>query len=127
MVTITNGIKSFRVPTGAVKPYENMGFHVVSDDEVEEMKQGRQEYYGSDRKESDDAGSGNNGESREIVEKSSDDIFVEELLEKPLSQWNNEEVKEFVRIKDIDTSGAQKVSQVRSIIKTYLEEQSKNA
>lgn len=136
MVTITNGEKTFRVTAGAVKPYESMGFHVASDEELEEMKTAAEEHY-------DDAGEPESSAKESASESESDandeeedadtgmskeDVaFIEELLEKPLSQWSNEEVKEFVKIKGIDTSGAQKVSQVRGIIKTYLEEQNKNA
>lgn len=127
MVTITNGIKTFKVPSGSVKPYEGMGFRVVSDKELEEMRQNEQQHYDdsgepeqSSNKDSEDRQDEDTGDTEE-------EAFIEELLEKPLTQWTNEEVKEFVRIKNIDTSGAQKVSQVRSIIKTYLEEQNKNA
>lgn len=136
MVTITNGKEMFRVTVGAVKPYESMGFHVATDEELEEMNQ-IQEHF-------DDSGMSDSttkeGVRKDIKVKSDDkdiedvsdtstvdDAFIEELLEKPLSQWTNEEIKDFVRIKGIDTSGAQKVSQVRGIIKTYLEEEQKNA
>lgn len=128
MVTITNGEKTFRITNGAVKPYEGMGFHVVSDEELEEMKQMEQEMLddseGDFKSDFEKEKSIKVGGDKTI---SKEDMFIEELLEKPLSQWSNEEVKEFVRIKGIDTSGAQKVSQVRGIIKAYLEEQSKNA
>lgn len=125
MVTITNGEKTFRVTAGAVKPYESMGFHVASDEELEEMKMTAEEHY-------DDAGEPESSVKESASESDANDeeedaVFIEELLEKPLSQWSNDEVKEFVKIKGIDTSGAQKVSQVRGIIKTYLEEQNKNA
>lgn len=134
MVTITNGEKTFRVTAGAVKPYESMGFHVASDEELEEMKMAAEEHYDdagepeSSVKESASESDANNEEEDVDTGMSKEDAaFIEELLEKPLSQWSNDEVKEFVKIKGIDTSGAQKVSQVRGIIKTYLEEQNKNA
>lgn len=131
MVTITNGVKTFRVTAGAIKPYEGMGFHVVSDEDLKEMQQ-EEEFY-------DDAGIPEKKPERDVTNSHTDDegtgaannnseeAFIEELIEKPLSQWTNDEVKEFVRIKGIDTSGAQKVSQVRGIIKVYLEELNKNA
>ena len=49
MVTITDGIKIFRVSAGAVKPYEGMGFHIATAEELEEMKRAQQEHF-------DDAG-----------------------------------------------------------------------
>ena len=144
MVTITDGIKIFRVSAGAAKPYEGMGFHIATAEELEEMKRAQQEHFDDagtpvsetfesetsekednehteDSEDDEESGEGETGMSKE------DAAYIEELLEKPLSQWSNEEVKEFVRIKGIDTSGAQKVSQVRVIIKTYREEQNKNA
>lgn len=131
MVTITNGEKTFRVTSGAVKPYENMGFHVVSDIVSREMKQVEQHSSIPDftsEKDTEEGsqseiGTDGTGEDGMSVEEAT---FISELLEHPLTQWTNDEVKEFVRIKGIDTSGAQKVSQVRSIIKAYLEEEQKN-
>lgn len=135
MVTITNGIKMFRVTSGALPVYKSLGFHTVSDEELEEMKQAEQEHY-DDAGESVNEDSGSESDAGGSEEDEAEDTetgmskeeaaFVEELLEKPLSQWSNDEVKEFVKIKGIDTSGAQKVSQVRAIIKSYLEEQQKN-
>lgn len=127
MVTITDGVKIFRVTAGAAKTYEGMGFHVMSDEELEETRQMKSKPM------EDKIPHNVNVESREIKDESDvadtanneDAAFIEELLEKPLSQWSNEELKEFVKIKDIDTSGAQKVSQVRGIVKAYLEEEQK--
>lgn len=128
MVTITNGIKTFRVTSGAVPVYKSLGFRTVTDEELEEMQQATHEHFNDAGEPENSAKSGKEeSDSDEEGEELEDAAFIEEILEKPLSQWTNDEVKEFVRIKEIDTSGAQKVSQVRGIIKTYLEEQNKNA
>lgn len=131
MVTITNGIKAFRVTTGAVETYKHMGFHVAENEELEETEETpKEQHENSNRFKVEEKKNDFDDESGEDVSSDmskEDMIFVEELLEKPLSQWTNEEVKEFARIKNIDTTGVQKVSQARSIIKTYLEEQNKNA
>lgn len=124
MVTITDGVKSFRVSLGAVKVFENLGFHIKDEEEMEKQEN----EYADDEEESIPT-SVSKSRNREVAMNeggSKEDAYIEELLEKPLSQWSNEEVKDFVKIKGIDTSGAQKVSQVRGIIKTYLEEQSRN-
>lgn len=123
MVTITNGVRTFSVTSGSVNLYKSMGFSVVSDEILEDMKYADKEQY-EYTVESDKTKDNNLEHTKSDVNE--EDAFIEELLEKPLSQWKNEEVKDFVRIKGIDTSGAQKVSQVRDIIKTYLEEQNKN-
>lgn len=143
MVTITNGEKSFRVTAGAVKIYKNMGFHIVTNEELEldekmedagrKIREYNNNMDGSVEANTFDGSGEEEFEGKQSYDSENEDgiskdntVFVEELLEKPLSQWTNEEVKEFVKIKGIDTSGAQKVSQVRSIIKTYLEEEQKN-
>ena len=127
MVTISNGKTTFRVTAGAVEVYKSMGFHVVDDKENDQIKpvEHKEEKAAEDvTGEPEDDGSDAEDEG---VEDDTEEAYVTELLEKPLSQWSNEEVKEFVRIKGIDTSGAKKFSQVKDIIKAYLDEQVKNA
>ena len=127
MVTISNGKTTFRVTAGAVEIYKSMGFHVVDDKENDQIKSVEHK---EEKAAEDVAGEpetdGSDAED-EGVEDDTEEAYVTELLEKPLSQWSNEEVKEFVRIKGIDTSGAKKLSQVKDIIKAYLDEQVKNA
>lgn len=129
MVTITNGVRTFRITAGAVKVYKSMGFHVVDDTELEGMdvEDHEEEDTGTSHYTSrkEDANVGVSEEQEHEVEVDDDSAFIEELLEKPLSQWSSEEVKDFVRIKNIDTTGAQKLSQVRGIIKNYLDEEQK--
>ena len=57
----------------------------------------------------------------EAEEKTEDEIFVEELLEKPISQWNKEEVKKFAVIKNIDITGTENPRQAKEIIKSFLD------
>ena len=127
MVTISNGKTTFRVTAGAVEVYKSMGFHVVDDKENDQIKpvERKEEKVAEDVTGEPEA-DGSDAED-EGVEDDVEEAYVTELLEKPLSQWSNEEVKEFVRIKGIDTSGAKKFSQVKDIIKAYLDEQVKNA
>ena len=127
MVTISNGKTTLRVTAGAVETYKSMGFHVVDDKENDQIKpvEHKEEKVAEDVAGEPEAG-GSDAED-EDVEDDTEEAYVTELLEKPLSQWSNEEVKEFVRIKGIDTSGAKKFSQVKDIIKAYLDEQVKNA
>ena len=127
MVTISNGKTTLRVTAGAVETYKSMGFHVVDDKENDQIKpvEHKEEKVAEDVAGEPEA-DGSDAED-EGVEDDTEEAYVTELLEKPLSQWSNEEVKEFVRIKGIDTSGAKKFSQVKDIIKAYLDEQVKNA
>ena len=127
MVTISNGKTTFRVTAGAVEIYKSMGFHVVDDKENDQIKSVEHK----EEKAAEDVAGEPETDGSDVedegVEDDIEEAYVTELLEKPLSQWSNEEVKEFVRIKGIDTSGAKKLSQVKDIIKAYLDEQVKNA
>lgn len=124
MVTISNGVKSFKVPSGAVKAYEPAGYHVVGKGEEQSAEvpvrgQQKPENEDIDFDGEDDAEGGENQES------DADDNFVAELLEKSLSQWSAEETKKFVSIKGIDTTGAKKLGDVKNIIKKYLDDEAK--
>lgn len=44
------------------------------------------------------------------------------LLEKPISSWSKEELRDFAEEKGIDISGASKVTEVKDTIKAWLEE-----
>lgn len=128
MVLITDGKKTFSVTAGAVSAYKSLGFRVITEEECKQMQQSEDVDYVSDPGGEDDTGGGpmeSSGGGSE--DDNSEEDFVVELLEKPLSQWTGDEMKEFVRIKGIDTTGAQKVSQVRPIIKAYLEQQQKES
>lgn len=51
-----------------------------------------------------------------------DERFAAELMEKPISQWSKDEVKRFVDIKGIDTSGAKSVNEVKDLIKSMFQQ-----
>lgn len=96
MVKITNGIDVFEVSKGAYNSiFSKQGYILMDNKSVKE-------------------------ENGKEPEKSEDDIFVEQLLETPLSQWDSKEVKKFASIKGIDVSSVQKLSEAKEIIKEYL-------
>lgn len=99
MVKITNGVNVFEVTRGAFDGiYSRQGYKLV--DERAEAKA---------------------HEASAASEKSEDDIFVEEILEKPISQWNKEEVKRFAAIKKIDISGTKNANEAKEIIKSFID------
>ena len=99
MVKITNGVNVFEVTRGAFDGiYSRQGYKLV--DEKAESKA---------------------PEAPAAFEKSEDDIFVEEILEKPISQWNKEEVKRFAAIKEIDISGTKNANEAKEIIKSFID------
>lgn len=123
MVKITNGSKIFEVSRGAYDSvYKGLGFHVVGTEPAEDKppKEKTQVPPEAEGDEEDDTSGETEGETEP-----GEGLDLDALLEKPLSQWEPDELKEFVRAKGIDTAGAKKVSQVRGIVKKYLDDQAK--
>lgn len=99
MVKITNGVNVFEVTRGAFDGiYSRQGYKLV--DKKAKAKAPK---------------------APAAPEKSEDDIFVEEILEKPISQWNKEEVKRFAAIKEIDISGTKNANEAKEIIKSFID------
>ena len=110
MVKITNGINVFEVPSGAAKAYEASGYHIVSGhDNVDKVII--------------------EDEVAEDVEDATndDDRFVEEIMEKPVSQWNGEEIRRYASIKGIDLTGVRTTKQARSAVIAYNNEVERKA
>lgn len=122
LVKITNGDVTSLVSRGAYeKQYKDLGFHIVSDKPEKKEKK-------AEAKVEDIPEPVAEPEPDEVdVEADGEDAEIEELLEKPLSQWSNDELKLFVTAKNIDTSSAKKTSEVRAIVKKYLDDEAKNA
>lgn len=102
MVKITNGIVTFEVTRGAYDGiYSHQGFKPVN-----EVKK-------TEEKVATDEG---------VDNRTDDEKFADELVEKPISQWNKEEVKRFAAIRDIDISGTKNANEAKEIIKQFLAE-----
>lgn len=102
MVKITNGKDVFEVTRGAFDGiYSHQGFVVVENKEA--------------KVNDEDLGENPGG-------KTEDEMFLEEIVEKPISQWNKDEVKRFASLKEIDISGTKNANEAKDIIKQYLEE-----
>ena len=100
MIKITNGIVTFEVTRGAYNGiYSHQGFKPV--EEVAEKK----------------VAVGEDADNR-----TDDEKFADELVEKPISQWNKEEVKKFAAIRDIDISGTKNANEAKEIIKQFITE-----
>jgi hypothetical protein len=99
MVKITNGVNVFEVTRGAFDGiYSRQGYRLVNE-KVEAKAP----------------------EAPTVSEKSEDDIFVEEILEKPISQWNKGEIKRFAAINEIDISGTKNANEAKEIIKSFID------
>lgn len=100
MVKITNNIDTFEVSSGA---YESIFKH-----------QGYMKVEGSTEVE------GQMSMDDEIPKMSEDERFLSELIEKPISQWSKAEVKKYVELTGIDTSGASTLTEVKELVKATI-------
>lgn len=99
MVKITNGVDIFEVTKGAYDSiYSRQGYKIVEKNEpiIED-------------------------EIPESNEKTEDEKFVEEVVAKPISQWNKDELKRFAALKDINISGVKNAGEAKAIIKDFIE------
>lgn len=99
MITITNGMQTFKVSKGAYQnTFKNMGFSVVENN-VENVEKPK---------------SNNDGE------KSEDEKFIERMMEKPIANWSKEELLRFAELKEIDISGTESPREAKEIIKKII-------
>lgn len=122
LIKITNGEVTNVVSRGAFdKQFKHLGFWPVDDEAVDEVKQtSAPKKVDAPIDEPEEDVDGEDGEEDA-------DAFVEELLEKPISQWNKQEVKDFAAAKGIDLKGTKNANEAKEIIKKYLEDEAKNA
>lgn len=98
MVKITNGVNVFEVTRGAFDGiYSRQGYKLVEEKQVPGQQQIQE------------------------PEKTDDEKFIDEIVEKPLSQWNKDEVKRFAAINAIDISGTKNAGEAKELIKQFLE------
>lgn len=100
MIKITNGENVFEVSNGAFEGiYSKQGYYKIVDTTVV---------------------SETALEDPEEQEKTEEELFVDGVIEKPLSQWNKEEVKRFAELNAIDISGTKNVGEAKGLIKDFL-------
>ena len=118
MVIITNGNVTTKVSVGAYNSmYKDLGFTVVDGevaasaeevvvpelvDEVPDIVE----------------------ETTQSADESND---FSELLEKPLTQWSKQEVKDFAAAKGIELQGAKSFNDAKELVKQYLDNEVKNS
>ena len=102
MVLITNGVSKFWVTKGAFDGvYSKQGYTIENDKKVAATV-------------------------KMPSPKSLDEKFLEEVEEKPLSQWSKDEVKKFAALKDIDLSGTKNINEAKALIKDFMEANAEN-
>lgn len=102
MVKITNGIDEFEVTRGAFDGiYSRQGFTLVDENKKAVKKEEKPEVKAAE---------------------ADDESVVNELYDKPISQWSKDEVKKFAAANGIDISGTQNAREAKEIIKKFVEE-----
>ena len=100
MVKITNGVNVFEVTKGAFDGiYARQGYSLIEDEKPTNEKVNKK------------------------PEKTEDELFIEGILEKPISQWNKDEVKKFAELKEIDITGTKNAGEAKNRIKEFLDTQ----
>lgn len=100
MVKITNNIDTFEVSNGAYNSiFKHQGYMKVEEPTEVEGQMSMED---------------------ETPEMSEDEKFLGELVEKPVSQWSKAEVKKYVELKGIDTSGASTLAEVKELVKATI-------
>ena len=98
MVKITNGVNVFEVSNGAYEGiYSKQGYRKVDGSKVSTPEIPLQ------------------------PEKTEDELFLEGIIEKPLSQWSKDEIKRFAELNDIDITGTKNATEAKERIKSFLD------
>lgn len=104
MVKITNGANVFEVTIGAFNTiYSRQGYRIVNAAKKEKVEAGSNKALKGDEESFDES-----------------EKFCAELIEKPVSQWNKDEVKKFAELKQIDIAGTKNVNEAKSRIVAFL-------
>lgn len=115
MIKCTNGMTVIEVTEGAYNTiFKDQGYRPIVD-EVKTSVETPVETPVEDNSED---------ESEEQVDTSETDEKdeIDSLLEKPISQWSNNEVKAFAEAKEIDITGTKNVKEAKNRIKKFLED-----
>lgn len=123
MVKITNFVNTFEVTQGAYDDiFKKQGFELV-----EETPRKKKKAINKPVKEAVEDYNGEEDEWEEAEEATGKDYiaeeeaYIDELLKKPISQWNKEEVKTYASIKGLDISETKNIGEARNIIKQSID------
>lgn len=125
MVKISNGEVTQIVSRGAFDTqYKRLGFQIVGDNQAVEAKK---EVKKAAEEKKSEAQVPDDDFDADVADDTEDGDDFEELLEKPISQWNKTEVKDFAAAKGIDIHGTKNANEAKEIIKKYLDDEAKKA
>lgn len=124
MVDITNGINTITVTKGAFDGiYKHQGYTLVHDYASSIQVKPSENIKSEDNNYIDET-KGLKNNSQEETDKADDSESLEnELLEKPISQWSQEELREYAEENGISLEGVTKAKEARNIIKNFIDSQ----
>lgn len=126
MVKISNGEVTQIVSRGAFDTqYKRLGFQIVGDNKATEVK--KEVKKAAEEKKPEAQVPDDDDFDADVADDTEDGDDFEELLEKPISQWNKTEVKDFAAAKGIDIHGTKNANEAKEIIKKYLDDEAKKA
>ena len=100
MVKITNGANVFEVTSGAYETiYKRQGYRKVEENAVEQPQE------------------------PQVPQKTADELFLEEVIEKPIASWSKNDVKKFAELKEIDLAGTKSADEAKERIKAFIDAQ----
>lgn len=127
MVKISNGDVTQIVSRGAFETqYKKLGFQIVGDNQAVEAKK-EVKKAAEEKKSESQVPNDDDFDADAADDDTEDGDDFEELLEKPISQWNKTEVKDFAAAKGIDIHGTKNANEAKEIIKKYLDDEAKKA
>lgn len=128
MVKISNGEVTQVVSRGAFETqYKRLGFQIVGDNKATEVKKETKKAAEEKKPEVQVPDDDDDFDADAAEDDTEDGDDFEELLEKPISQWNKTEVKDFAAAKGIDIHGTKNANEAKEIIKKYLDDEAKKA
>lgn len=125
MVKITNFVNTFEVTQGAYDDiFKKQGFELVEETPRKKKKTTKKQVKEAVEEAVEEVEEDEWEEAEEATGKdykSEEEAYIDELLKKPISQWNKEEVKTYASIKGLDISKTQNIGEARSIIKQSID------
>lgn len=121
MVKITNFVNTFEVTQGAYDDiFKKQGFELVEEAPRKKKKATKKPVKEAvEEVEEDEWEEAEEATGKDY--KSEEEKYVEKLMEKPISQWNKEEVKAYASINGLDISKTQNIGEARNIIKQSID------
>ena len=124
MVDITDGINIITVTKGAFDGiYKHQGYTLVHDYASSIQVKPSEDIKPKDNNYIDETKGLKNNSQEETDEDDDSESLENELLEKPISQWSQEELREYAEENGISLEGVTKAKEARNIIKNFIDSQ----